>query len=141
MAKAWSSQRLTASCWARFWQAGHAWRGLHRRSPFRRRCCFCGRESEAAELIGVSSQDSGASPAICVVTGKPGIGKTPLAWHVANQPRAAGRVPDGLLYVNLQGAGPLPARAKFRGGRCPGSGADCEVLPDGPERTVGPYHG
>jgi hypothetical protein len=29
--------------------------------------------------------------------------------HIAHQLRAAGRVPDGQLYVNLQGAGPVPA--------------------------------
>jgi hypothetical protein len=39
---------------------------------------------------------------ISAVAGKPGIGKTTLAVHIAH--RLGTQFPDGQLYVNLQGA-------------------------------------
>ncbi|HEX8007588.1 MAG TPA: BTAD domain-containing putative transcriptional regulator [Trebonia sp.] len=45
-----------------------------------------------------------ASPAIAIVTGTAGVGKTTLAIRFARQ--AASRFPDGQLYVNLRGFDP-----------------------------------
>jgi DNA-binding SARP family transcriptional activator/tetratricopeptide (TPR) repeat protein len=44
------------------------------------------------------------------IAGMGGIGKTALAVHVAHE--LADRYPDGQLYLNLQGGGPVPAPAE-----------------------------
>jgi tetratricopeptide (TPR) repeat protein/transcriptional regulator with XRE-family HTH domain len=65
---------------------------------------FTGREEEVAhihELLAASDPDA---VILSAVSGKPGIGKTTLAVHVAHQLRSSGRFPDGQLYANLQGA-------------------------------------
>ncbi|MEV0267916.1 BTAD domain-containing putative transcriptional regulator [Hamadaea sp. NPDC050747] len=63
---------------------------------------FIGRAPELAEL----DQAPGTSvPAIIVIAGMAGIGKTTLAVHWAH--RAADRFPDGQLFVNLRGFHPL----------------------------------
>ncbi|MDQ0313302.1 DNA-binding SARP family transcriptional activator [Kitasatospora herbaricolor] len=68
---------------------------------------FTGRRAELGVLertLGHPAQ-SGGAPAICAVTGSGGIGKTSLALHWAH--RNAGRFPDGQLYVDLRGFGPV----------------------------------
>ena len=61
---------------------------------------FLGRDRELAEL-----DRHMVGPAVCVVTGTAGVGKTTLAVHWAHQVREA-RFPDGQLYVNLRGYDP-----------------------------------
>ena len=70
---------------------------------------FTGREEEVAavlELLGVEGRQGAKAVVISAVAGKPGVGKTTLAVHVAH--RLAGEFPDGQLYVNLQGAQAQP---------------------------------
>jgi len=51
-----------------------------------------------------SGAPGGASPAIAIVTGTAGVGKTTLAIRFARQ--VASRFPDGQLYLNLRGFDP-----------------------------------
>jgi tetratricopeptide (TPR) repeat protein/transcriptional regulator with XRE-family HTH domain len=71
---------------------------------------FTGREQEVAAVLGllaVGGLEEGArAVVILAVAGKPGIGKTTLAVHVAHRLRS--EFPDGQLYVNLQGAQACP---------------------------------
>ncbi len=64
---------------------------------------FVGRETELAALTELSDQ-LGIAPSIMAISsigGTAGVGKTALALHWAHQ--AAGKFPDGQLYVNLRG--------------------------------------
>ncbi|MDG4756652.1 BTAD domain-containing putative transcriptional regulator [Micromonospora sp. WMMD710] len=70
---------------------------------------FTGRDAELAALDALVDRGGAV-----VVSGTAGVGKTALAVHWAH--RAAGRFPDGQLYVNLRGFDPAatptePARA------------------------------
>ena len=64
---------------------------------------FTGREGELAALSALADQAPGPV-VISVIGGTAGVGKTALALQWAHQ--AAGRFPDGQLYVNLRGYGP-----------------------------------
>jgi tetratricopeptide (TPR) repeat protein/transcriptional regulator with XRE-family HTH domain len=66
---------------------------------------FTGRDEEVAGVLGLLAADvleEAHAVVISAVAGKPGIGKTTLAIHVAHRLRR--QFPDGQLYVNLQGA-------------------------------------
>lgn len=65
---------------------------------------FTARETLLGELRRVltDNTDSRTSPALVAVAGKPGVGKSTLAIHVAHQLRE--RFPDAQLYVDLRGA-------------------------------------
>ncbi|MFI6376194.1 BTAD domain-containing putative transcriptional regulator [Streptomyces sp. NPDC050546] len=64
---------------------------------------FVGRAEHIAEIRAALESDR-AGPACAVISGMPGVGKTGLALHIAEQLRPA--FPDGRLYLNLHGATP-----------------------------------
>jgi Mrp family chromosome partitioning ATPase len=52
-------------------------------------------------LVGAHEQQTAAVPVV-VITGKPGVGKSALAVHLAH--KLAGSFPDGQLFVRLRGS-------------------------------------
>jgi tetratricopeptide (TPR) repeat protein len=70
---------------------------------------FTGRHAELARL-GMLLAPPQATPHAALITvviaGKPGVGKSALAIHLAHQ--AASRYPDAQLYVDLRGSEPEP---------------------------------
>jgi DNA-binding SARP family transcriptional activator/Flp pilus assembly protein TadD len=76
---------------------------------------FTGRTAERGELDRLT--DGGAGhPIICVISGMPGVGKTALAVHWAQQ--VASEFTSGQLYVNLRGydaANPVTAADALAG--------------------------
>ena len=67
---------------------------------------FVGRAAELEILTGLLDQAGGpgATVVITAIGGTAGVGKTALAVHLAH--RAADRLPDGQLYVDLRGFDP-----------------------------------
>jgi tetratricopeptide (TPR) repeat protein len=68
---------------------------------------FVGRQRELDRLRAMRPRGPGApgaAPPVCVVTGRPGVGKTALAVRLAHSLRAS--FPDGVLYLNLHGSWP-----------------------------------
>jgi len=82
---------------------------------------FVGREAELAALdaLVAGTGDRPAEPpepAVCVIMGTAGVGKTTLAIHWAH--RVSERFPDGQLYLNLRGFDPNgPAMSTAEGVR------------------------
>jgi DNA-binding SARP family transcriptional activator len=66
---------------------------------------FTGRTTESADLAGLlSTADTDTWMPLAVITGRPGVGKTTLAVHVAHQVRDL--FADGQVYLNLRGTDP-----------------------------------
>ncbi|MDH6144955.1 tetratricopeptide (TPR) repeat protein [Kitasatospora sp. GP30] len=77
---------------------------------------FTGRESEISALKHqIASTDASHPPVVSVITGKPGVGKTTLAVHLAYDARDG--YPDGTLYADLRGADERPAAPEEITGR------------------------
>jgi DNA-binding SARP family transcriptional activator len=68
---------------------------------------FVGRAAELATLTQLLDQaaEAGGTVVISAIGGTAGVGKTALAVHWAHQ--VAGRFPDGQLYIDLRGFGPI----------------------------------
>ncbi|WP_370531845.1 AfsR/SARP family transcriptional regulator [Streptomyces venezuelae] len=67
---------------------------------------FTGRTALLGELTRHLTTPEGSGPAVSVIAGIGGVGKTTLAVQVAHQVRP--HFPDGRLYVDLRGDGPRP---------------------------------
>ncbi|MFJ4201517.1 BTAD domain-containing putative transcriptional regulator [Streptomyces sviceus] len=96
---------------------------------------FTGRVTTRNDLRRALTPDGG--PAVGVVSGMAGVGKSALALHVAHELRE--RFPDGQLYVNLQGATPgmtplTPAQALTALLR--DLGADPRSIPEHPDAAA-----
>ncbi len=86
---------------------------------------FVGRDQLLAELVRRCS----APATVASISGMGGIGKTTLAVQVAHQLRE--RFPDGQLYVDLQGADPVPrAPSQVLGGFLRALGIGNADIPD-----------
>ncbi|MGA6166195.1 BTAD domain-containing putative transcriptional regulator [Amycolatopsis magusensis] len=68
---------------------------------------FTGRAEVVGDLVGLLRQQrAGGSPAIVVLSGAPGVGKSSIAVRVAHELRA--EFPDGQLHLDLGGTSPSP---------------------------------
>lgn len=99
---------------------------------------FTGRAAAVADLVRPLSVTGGAATAVAVVSGRPGVGKTALAVHVAHRLRAV--FPDGQLFVRLQaGDGSARPAGDVLGQLLRSLGVDGSRIPDGTEERAGLY--
>ncbi|SBU94375.1 DNA-binding transcriptional activator of the SARP family [Streptomyces sp. Ncost-T6T-1] len=101
---------------------------------------FVGRDEELARLRAQLS-DASDAPAICLIDGPGGVGKSALALRAAHD--VAARFPDGLCYVDLRGADPQrPPLATEDAARAllVGLGSAAEELPDDPAALLELHH-
>lgn len=101
---------------------------------------FSGRTSELRALASALTGDSDRhGPAVAVVTGPGGVGKTAVALHWLH--RARERYPDGQLYANLSAHGPTGAvmPAETLGDLLHGLGVQPADLPPGAAQRAALY--
>ncbi|MFF0198884.1 ATP-binding protein, partial [Streptomyces anulatus] len=73
---------------------------------------FTGREDDLAYILGVLNPDrSGEGPAVAVLSGGGGVGKTTLAYAAGHAAQRSGWF-TGVLLVDLHGYDPQPAQAE-----------------------------
>ncbi len=73
---------------------------------------FTGREDDLAYILGVLKPDrSGEGPAVAVLSGGGGVGKTTLAYAAGHAAQRSGWF-TGVLLVDLHGYDPQPAQAE-----------------------------
>ncbi|MEL3945002.1 MULTISPECIES: AfsR/SARP family transcriptional regulator [Streptomyces] len=72
---------------------------------------FIGRERLVDTLGDCLRQPGRSTPAVAVLVGMGGVGKTSLALHVAH--RVRGTFPDGQLYADLHGGDAVPSRPEI----------------------------
>ncbi|MFC4911301.1 ATP-binding protein [Actinomadura gamaensis] len=96
---------------------------------------FTGRDAETARLTAALTARDGSAVPVVTVAGLGGIGKTALALHVAHAVRDA--FPDGQLYAELHGTGPVPAApAAVLAGFLRALGAPDREIPPEPDRRA-----
>lgn len=102
---------------------------------------FTGRAELLAELrrlLGEGPEREHTGPAVVVLSGQAGVGKTALAVQAGHQFRDL--FPDGQLFVQLGGAGTSPvAPGEVLGGWLRGLGLPAAAIPDGLEERVRLY--
>ncbi len=101
---------------------------------------FTGRVAELARLDQLIGAGTAATVVISAIVGTAGVGKTALALHWAH--RAAGRFPDGHLYVNLRGfdrSGTPATPAEAVRGFLDALGVPAERIPRTPDAQAGLY--
>ncbi|MBL1099420.1 AfsR/SARP family transcriptional regulator [Streptomyces coffeae] len=99
---------------------------------------FTGRVSFVNELSDQLSTTGQDVMALSAVAGIGGVGKTTLAVHVAHAARH--HFPDGQLYVDLQGAGPVVAEPHaVLGAFLRSLGTPDSAIPDGVEERAALY--
>ncbi|QKV93148.1 tetratricopeptide repeat protein [Streptomyces sp. NA02950] len=99
---------------------------------------FTGRAAFVTELSDQLASADGRVMAVSAVAGIGGVGKTTLAVHVAHSARH--HFPDGQLYVDLQGAGPVPAEPEaVLGAFLRALGLPESAIPDGVDERSALY--
>jgi DNA-binding XRE family transcriptional regulator len=90
---------------------------------------FVDRDAEQQMMLNLldASGPGHPDPAVILVHGQPGIGKTALTLRVAHQ--AAERFPDGALYADLQGSGSPADPHPILAGWCRALGVSPEAIP------------
>ena len=103
---------------------------------------FVGRVQEQQTLSGLLDEAAAGDSAVVIsaIGGTAGVGKTALALHWAH--RAAGRFPDGQLYVNLRGfdtSGRVTSTAEALRGFLAALGVPAERLPPSQDAQTALY--
>jgi tetratricopeptide (TPR) repeat protein/transcriptional regulator with XRE-family HTH domain len=99
---------------------------------------FTGRRAYCAALEAQLTALDSPAPAVAVICGMAGTGKTALAVHVAH--RVRGYFPDGALYLHLAGMSERPVRPREALGQLLRSlGVDGGAIPDATEERAALY--
>lgn len=101
---------------------------------------FTGREDLLVELASIlaGKHDRVGAPALVAMSGKPGVGKSALAVHVAHRLREV--FPDGQLHASLRGAQARPLQpGEVLGEWLRALGVGPAAIPDGLDERVSLY--